>query len=244
MVENSQGTSRRQQGTGKPRGRHRIAPRFTIGIRFVSFVVLVALMAGGGVGFALTNTSRDSLRQDVLRNNLAQAELAAEFASNYVKAIQVSIHSFSARSSVVQAVLSNTPEKLQVEISQFVQIQVALEGTGIYDAQGIQRVSSMTNATTIGQSFADREWFQQVVATRQPYLSTPTKSRVNEMSIVPYAIPIVDDQGKLRGVVTAGISLATLSNGIVNTDYGTDTRASMIDFRNGGLIIAHVEAKA
>jgi PAS domain S-box-containing protein len=238
MVEKNQGTSKQQHRTGKPGIGGRFAPRFTIGVRFVSFVVLVALLAGGSVGFAAINTSRDSLRQDSLNNNLAQADLAAEFASNYVKAIQASIRTFSVRPSVVQAVLSDTPETLQAELSQFVQIQVALEGTGIYDAQGIQRVSSMTNATTIGQSFAEREWFQQVVTTRQPYLSIPTKSKVNGKPIVPYAIPIVDDQGKLCGVVTAGISLATLSDAIVNIEYGTDTRASMIDIHNGGLIIA------
>jgi signal transduction histidine kinase len=241
MAKNNQGTSEQQHRTSKPRISGRIVPHFTIGVRFVIFVVLVALLAGGVVGLVTINTSRSSLRQDILHNNLAQADLAAEFASNYVKVIQTSIHSFSARPSVVQSVLSDTPEKLQVELSQFVQIQVLLEGTGIYDAQGIQRVSSLTTATTIGQSFADRDWFQQVVATRQPYLSIPTKSRVTNAPIVPYAIPIVDDQGKLRGVVTAGISLAKLSDAIVNIDYGTDTRASIMDSRNGGLIIAHID---
>jgi len=48
------------------------ALRYNIGVRFFSFVVLVALLSGGVVGFVMIRNSRDYLRQQALRNNLNQ----------------------------------------------------------------------------------------------------------------------------------------------------------------------------
>jgi len=55
-----------------------------------------------------------------------------------------------------------------------VQVQTALNGVGIYDISGTQLSSSLTGAANIGQSFINRNWFQGVIATGQPYLGTPT----------------------------------------------------------------------
>jgi PAS domain S-box-containing protein len=241
MVENSQGTSKRQHGTGKPRISSRIAPRFSIGVQFVSFVVLVALLAGGIVGYSLINTSRGSLRQEVLHNNLAQADLAADFASNYMKVIQASIRSFALRPTVMKAILENEPERIQSELTQFIEIQTMLASGAFTDEKSIQRVFSQTGVTTIGQSFADRDWFQQPAATLQPYQGVAVKSRASGLLVAPYGVPILDGEGKFRGVVSAGISLAALSDALVKVYYDIDTNASIIDSRNSGIIVAHVD---
>jgi sensor histidine kinase regulating citrate/malate metabolism len=232
-------TSEREQVAGNQGKRGKIVPRFTIGVRFISFVVLVALLSGGIASFVAIKTSRDSLRQEVLHNNLAQADLAAEFASNYVKVIQANVRSFAARPAIVRAVLDNEPEKLQIELSQFVESQTAIASSGIYDDKSIQRVFSQTGVTTIGQSFIDRDYFYQPATTLQPYQGIAVKSRATGLLVAPYGVPILDDQGEFRGVVSTGISLATLSDAIVNIGYSSGTRASIMDARNGGLIIAH-----
>ncbi len=239
--ENMTVVSENKHGTGKPGIRRRMAPRLTIGVKFVSFVVLVTLLAGGIVGMVTINASRDSLRQEVLRDNLGRADLAAEFASNYVKVIQANLLSFAARSDIVQAVLDNQPERVQLELTQFAENQMVIASAGFYDEKGIQRVLSQTGANTIGQSFADRDYFLEPAKTLQPYLGVAVKSRATGLLVAPYGVPIVDAQGKFRGVISAGISLSTLSDAIVNIEYGTDTRASMIDIRNGGLIIADID---
>jgi PAS domain S-box-containing protein len=239
MAENIKGTSEKQHGTGKSGIHRRMAPRLTIGVKFVSFVVLATLLAGGVVGWVTINTSSNSLRQQVLHNNFAQAELAADFASNYINAVQAHVKVFAKRPDVQQAVLRNTPEQLQTTLAQFVEIQTALDSSGIYDSNGILKVYSAANVTTIGQSFADREWFQQAVATGQPYLGVPVKSRTTGKPLLPIAIPILDEKGQLQGLLGAAISLTKLSDSIVNIDYGSDTRALMVDIRNGGLIVSN-----
>ncbi len=238
MVENDPGTSGQQHGTGKPGIRRSIVPRFSIGTRFICSAILIALLAGGVVGLVTINTSLGSLRQSVLHQNLDQAELAAQFASNYMKVIQADVRAFATRPAIIQAVLDNELERAQPELASFVQIQTVLNGAGIYDINGIQKAYSIADAVTVGQSFTDRDWFQQTVATSQPYQSIPIKSKGTGVPISTYAIPILDGRGQIRAVVSAGISLGRLSDAIVNINYGTDTSATMIDFRNGGFILA------
>jgi len=55
---------------------------------------------------------------------------------------------------------------------------------------------------------------------------------------VPFAIPVLDDQGQIRDLVSAGISLGALSDAVVTRVLGSFTSATIIDFRDGGLIIA------
>jgi PAS domain S-box-containing protein len=238
MVKNTKSISGREQAARKPGIIGRIVPRFTIGVRFIGFVLVVVLLAGGAVGFALVNISSDSLRQNIRNDNLTRAETAAEFASNYIAAVQAHLKVFANRPDIRQAVLNNTMEQIQPALAQFVEIQTALDSSGIYDAGGIQRAFSDANSATIGQSFADREWFQQAQETRQPYLGTPVKSRSTGQSVAPFDTPIFDEQGQFRGMLGGAISLAKLSNAIVNINYGQGTRALLIDFRNGGLVIA------
>jgi PAS domain S-box-containing protein len=238
MVENIKGTSEKKPGTGKSGIQRRMAPRLTIGVKFVSFVVLVALLAGAIVGWVTINTSSNSLRQQVLHNNLAQADLAASFASNYINAVQAHVQVFAERPDVKQAILSNTPEQIQPVLANFVAVQTALDSSGIYDTNGIQKAFYVTNSSTLGQSFADREWFQKTMSLGKPYLGTPIISRATGKPIVPFSVPIMDGEGKIRGVIAAAISLASLSDAIVNIDYGLNTRALLIDTRNNGLTIA------
>jgi PAS domain S-box-containing protein len=212
--------------------------RLPLVLQLVGLIIVVALLTGSVVGYVLTNTSRNALRQDALEANLAHAQLAAQFASNYITAVQAHIRVFASRPDVHQAVLANTPEKLQPTLAQFVEIQTALTGSAIYDVKGIQLVHSTAGVTTIGQSFADRDYYQQVMATRQPYLGAPTLSRATGSATMAYAVPIFDDSGQIHSILTGGISLAAFSSAITSVDYGKETRITMIDTRAGGSIIA------
>jgi PAS domain S-box-containing protein len=203
--------------------------------------ILITLLGNGVRSFTLINISRDSLRQEALNANLSQAHLAADFASTYMDAVQAHMKVFASRTDIRQAVFDNTLAQLQPALVQFVQTQTALDSSGIYDSNGIQGAISTLNATTVGQSFADRDWFQQALATRQPYLGAPIMSRVTGNPIIPYSVPILDEQGQMRGVLAGAISVSKLSDAIVNIGYTMDTRASITDLRNGGVIIAHTD---
>jgi signal transduction histidine kinase/HAMP domain-containing protein len=238
MAANTNGTSKRKQAARRLRSIGKTALRYNIGVRFFSFVVLIALLSGGVVGFVMVRTSRDYLRRQALQNNLNQANLAASFASNYIAAVEAHVKVFATRPDIVQAVFNGQAAQLQPTLAEFVQVQTALNGVGIYDISGTQLSSSLTGAANIGQSFINRNWFQGVIATGQPYLGTPTLAQSNNVPVETYAVPIIDSQGNIRAVLAAGMSLTQLSNALVNIGYNADTQAVLIDTRNGGNIIA------
>jgi len=235
MAENKNGLTKRQSLNGTLRAIGKTALRYNIGVRFFSFVVLVALLSGGVVGFVMIRNSRDYLRQQALRNNFNQAELAASFASNYIRVIEAHIQVFATRPDVVQAVLNDTVPQLQPTLAEFVQVQTPLNGVGIYDTNGIQLTFSLSGSTTIGQSFADRDWFQGVMASGQPFLGTPTLAKANNMPVETFAVPILDTQGKIRAIITGGISLQNLSDSLVNIGSNSNTQVVLIDTRGSGL---------
>ena len=238
MAENKNDVKKRQSVYGKLRNIGKNELRYSIGVRFFSFVVLIALLSGGVVGFVMVRTSRDYLRRQALQNNLNQANLAASFASNYIAAVEAHVKVFATRPDIVQAVFNGQAAQLQPTLAEFVQVQTALNGVGIYDISGTQLSSSLTGAANIGQSFINRNWFQGVIATGQPYLGTPTLAQSNNVPVETYAVPIIDNQGNIRAVLAAGMSLTQLSNALVNIGYNADTQAVLIDTRNGGNIIA------
>ena len=215
--------------------------RLGLATQLIILVVIVTIIIGGTLGAVLTNTSADSLKQNILRNNLIQADLAAQYTGNYIKAVRAHVEVFVRRPDIRQAVLDKTFPQVQEVLAQFVQIQKGLDSCNLYDPNGIQMVSSLADATTIGQSFADQEWFQQVAATGQPYLGMAVMSRITGKPVMPYTIPIFDDRQQLQGILTAGISLGVLSDTIVDLDYGLDTRVSIICLKHG-IILAHPDS--
>ena len=224
--------------TGKLRTNVRSPLRYSIGFRFIGFVMLAVAIAGAGVSLVVLSTSREHLRQQALNDNLNQANLAAAFASNYIEVIEAHVEVFARRPDVRQGVLNGTLEELQTTLAQFVQIQAPLNGVGVYDTNGIQLTYSLANSATIGQSFSDRNWFQGVMATGKSYLGIPILSKANNIPVETYAVPILDEQGQIRAVLSAGISLQKLSDALVNIGFTSDTEGRLVDLRDGGLIIA------
>lgn len=207
--------------------------------KIVAIMIVVAVATGGLIGITLTGTSRHELRRSLLDGNLAHADLAAEFATNYVKVIQANIRSFASRPTIRQAILADRPEDRRGELVAFLQTQPALDSISLYDARGISRASGFPGARNIGRVHTDREWFQQVMVTRKPYLGLALKSRVSGRPIVPYAVPLLNDKGEVAGVLVGGIFLKALSDAIVGFTIAPDARASLNDLRGGGIILAH-----
>ncbi|MGI2335908.1 MAG: sensor histidine kinase [Dehalogenimonas sp.] len=211
--------------------------RFSLGVRFVTFVVLVALVTGGLLGWALTSSSARAVRESVLNNNLAQSGLTADYVSNYIAAVQAHLRVFAARPDIRQALLNGNFEDIQTELDNFVQIQSALDGATIMDIHGIQRVFSPTDVTTIGQSFIDRDYFYLPVTTLQPYLGSPRESKATGFLRIPYGVPVTDSQGQLLGVLSGDISLFKLGAATQNSKIYSDADTTVMDIREGGIVL-------
>ncbi|MBI4492018.1 MAG: HAMP domain-containing protein [Chloroflexi bacterium] len=207
--------------------------------RLVSLTALVVLVATGLIGAVLIDNSRSTLRQEILDRQLQVADLAAEFAARYVEAAQVYTHAVAADNNIVQAILDDAPERAGPVLAALLANNPRLDGLGIIDVAGTSRVGGLVGMAAIGSSVADRDWFQQAMATRQPYLGAPVISRASGRAVVPYGVPVLDSQGRVRAVIGGSISLAALSDAITSLGGGATARASLTDTRQGGIILAH-----
>jgi len=75
------------------------------------------------------------------------------------------------------------------------------------------------------------------MASGQPYLSPPVASRLTGNVVMPYAIPVSEEDGEVLAVITGGINLGRLSDTIIKISYGYDARISLLDTRHGGVIL-------
>ena len=53
-------------------------------------------------------------------------------------------------------------------------------------------------------NYADRLWFQKTVQTRAFVIGEPIQGRTSNKYLINLACPILDDAGRLQGVLTAG----------------------------------------
>jgi PAS domain S-box-containing protein len=214
--------------------------QWRLGPRLIGLVVMTALLAGGLVGVVLIQNSRSALRGHILESDLAAADLAARFAANYVEGAETNVRQFAIRPSFLRAVFDNDVEQAESLLAQFLQIDARFDNIAVYDATGIGWASGLLDKwQNRGGSVADREWFLQTVAIRKPYLGVPVLSRGTGRPIAVYAVPLFDDQGEMHAILVSDISLTALSDAITGIGVSPYARASLMDSRQGGIILAH-----
>jgi PAS domain S-box-containing protein len=222
------------------------ARRFIVGLapRLIGLAVLIALVTGALVGVTLIQTSRGVLREHILLSNFSAAHLAAEYASNYIKGAETNLLQFAARKLLIRAVREKNLPEAEAHLAQILDISALFDSASIYTAQGIGWASGLKDKwQNRGGSVADREWFQRILATRKPYFGIPVFSRGTGHPAGVYAVPIFDANGGINAVLIGGISLAALSQAIAGLNVSRAARSSLLDARQGGLIIAHPDPK-
>jgi len=222
--------------------KHSMLQRLRLGLapRLIGLVVMAALVTGGLVGVLLIQNSRTVVREAILEKNLAAAGLVAKFAENYIEGAETALRQLAVNSSFLHAVLENDLGEAEKHLAQFLQITARFDGASVYDAKGIGWASGLMGKwQNRGGSAADREWFQQALTLKKPYLGIPTLSRGSGHPVVSYAIPIFDDENRIHAVLVGGISLVALSEALNGLQTSTFARASLMDSRQRGVIIAH-----
>ncbi len=211
-----------------------------LGPRLVALIALAALLAGGLVGLVAARSSRDALRAAIMANNLATADLAAEFVAQYVQAAQRAVRLEAENDALIRDVLDDAPERVQPRLAQVLAETPQLSHLAVVDTTGTIRVGGAPVTQTLGGSVADRAWFQAVVATGQPQLGAPSLSRLSARPIVPYVVPIQDEAAAVRGMLVGGVSLDALSAAVNRIQPGASARTGLHDVEHQ-VILAHAD---
>ncbi|HEX9455021.1 MAG TPA: cache domain-containing protein [Candidatus Binatia bacterium] len=208
-------------------------------MRIATLVVTAVLLCGGVVSALLIHHSRDAIRAQIIAGNLDGADLAARFASRYIEAARMSLDYLGRSPSFVQAVGRNDFAAVTAELQQFLAVNRSYDGCSLFDPSGFNRATG--NPILRRTAVNDREYFQQAMKTAKPYLGLPVLSRGTNRPAVPYAVPVLDDNGQIRAVLAGAISLNELSEAITKFRVNAASRTSLTDFRAGGIILAHVD---
>src|SRR5258706_14110314 len=211
--------------------------------RFTAFVVLAILLTGSLVSTLMIRRSQIALRQEIITNNLAAAELVADFAAQYVDGATTTLNILASSPQIVEIVASGNFNQTTVPLQLFLKSNKRLDGSSLIDLNGITRATGNIPLRGVGNSVRDRDWFQQAIATGKPYLGFPVISRGTGRPAIPYSVPIIDKQGEVRGVLVGGISLAALADAITKFGAGPSSRTWLTDLRQGGVILAHRDRK-
>ena len=207
--------------------------------QLIALVASAALLAGGLVSMVMTRQSQTALREQIIATNLAAADLTAEFAWRYMQAAEKSLEYFSRSQHILEAVLSGKFIQGTSDLQEFLKANTSLAICSLFDAAGHLGATGSANASYANAFAGDREWFQQAVAGRRPYLGLPVVSRGSKRPIIPYAIPILNRDQEVAAVLLGGISITALSDAITKFESGPGVRVSIADSRRGGLILAH-----
>jgi signal transduction histidine kinase len=202
-------------------------------------VAAAALLAGGLVSIVMARQSQTALREQIVATNLAAADLTAEFAWHYMQAAQKSLEFFSRSQHVLEAVRGGYFKQATSDLQEFLKANTSLAICSLFDSAGHLKASGSANPSLASGFAGDREWFQQAVTTRKPYLGVPMISRGSKQPVLPYVIPIFDRNQELQAVLLGGISITALSDAITKFQSGPGVRVSIADSRRGGMILAH-----
>ncbi len=210
-----------------------------LSIRVIALVVVAVVATGAITGALLIQHSRSVIRSDVFSRNLGTADLAGSLAVSFVEGAELSLQQLALRPLFIDAVFGGDVTQAEWHMQQVMQTDRRFDNIVVYAPDGTGWASGLGSEWQYrGGSQSDREWFQQTVTGLQPYLGIPVLSRGTGNPVVTYAIPMFDDNGELRAILAGGIGLEALASTITGIRVSESARASLLDSRQGGIIIA------
>ena len=107
-------------------------------------------------------------------------------------------------------------------------------GIAVLDSEGIIRC--LQSPQGIGVSLADKQYFKESFANGKTVLGTFTKGRVSGSYVLPVAVPIKDDTGKVTGVVAGSVSQNWLEKRLTERQFAKGSSLTVAD--SEGTIVA------
>lgn len=108
-------------------------------------------------------------------------------------------------------------------------------GIAVLDASGV--IKCWQEETAIGISLADRAYVKESLGGRFS-VGEFTEGRVSHQKVLPVSVPIIDDAGKVTGVVAGSLDLAWLQQKVRERTFPADGNLTIAD-RNGVILARH-----
>ena len=210
-----------------------LARKFSIGI-----ALLVVCTLGAVTVLTIIN-GQSSLRRQVSFQNLSEATLVSRAIEQYVVDASRIMREAATRPKLAFEIRhANWVEARKVLVNiqdHFKQFDYLF----IQDPKGFI-TARVPHAETVGQDFSFRDFFQQAIKTRQPFVSGVYVSKATKRSVISIAVPVTES-GAVRGVLVGALSLNKLSEFISRIGRHDGSVLYVVDEK--GFLIAHSEGR-
>jgi PAS domain S-box-containing protein len=215
-----------------------------LGGRLVLLMALAAGLSGVAIGVAVMERAREGLREDILRRQLATADLAAAISVTFLNGVQDDVRELAGRPTLLRLVEWGDWPGVTTELEHWVRAERrGVDSVYMYDAIGTLRATGQGDKGVAGPTDqAGDEALRQVLATGLAQMLGPRRSTVTEQPVVPYLVAMRDARGEIRAVVRVAISLRTLSEKLLDVQPGLNGRMSLDDV-DSRTVLAHVDPR-
>jgi len=140
-------------------------------------------------------------------------ESAAALASRLDQYLDAQVRAVEALAKTV-AVVADDPVRRNALLAAYPAVHTAIRGSIVTDRNGVviatMMAGSPSNSSGLGESRADRAYFEHARQTGNAAVSDVIVSRVDGQPVIVIAAPYVDARGAFAGVVTGAVRLDTL----------------------------------
>jgi len=175
-----------------------------------SKVVVTVLILFLGSIWTLTFFISQRLEKDMIAQTEAQQFSTASYiAASIESLIKLRLDSLAIVASEITPELISNPAQLRKFLEQRLVLSTLFRsGLTVTDKQGKGIADYPVAPGRASASFAELEYFKEVIATLKPAVGKPRAGRFSNKSSIVFGAPILDRNGKLMGVVSASTSLS------------------------------------
>lgn len=167
-------------------------------------IVVIALLPAFAIQAYLQLDTRRSLEAEIHEAALAQARLGMSELSQILEGVRALLIAVS-EAPAIRA--RNTADCVSF-LGRLIPQMSHLVSVAVMDLDGRLICRQVPDASD--QGFADRSYFRDALATGGFVAGEHTVARLSGMPVLPVALPMRDDDGKLSGVAAAAIDLGWL----------------------------------
>lgn len=186
------------------------------------------------VGVVGTLYYQDIIKQNIWDNNLGQAKAISAMTPDYMSTSQLYLKSIADRPLVIRSIENHDLTFLNT-MAIYANSTSRIDGIYFTDSNGNVIVATPPQSNYIGNNLSDRPYVGNVLRTGMPYTGD-TEPGSDMMPVVPIGSPIINDSGKVIGVMVGTVDLDDYSKTILNTQVKNQQYIYLVN-RSGHVIV-------
>ncbi|GAB4231385.1 MAG: hypothetical protein Kow0049_13710 [Stanieria sp.] len=200
------------------------------------FALTISTVPVIGIGAIAYYLGWQSLNQQITQTEQTSAIAIADKLNRFMKERYGDIQIIAKQGYLSNSIIRNTTTQAEKEsiANNYLASYNNYDSIASFDLDGNLQVQ--TKGTKLG-NHKDREYFQQVIKTKKPYISQPEISKSSGKMVIHIAAPIIDkDSKEMIGVVRARMPIEKVEEVIKN--FSTNKEEYHLVDANGNFFIA------